>query len=393
MKRMKRVVLVVLDGAGIGALPDADKYGDAGANTLGHVLEQMRPSLPNLTSMGLGNIADWAEYADDEPIGCFGFMVEQSPGKDTTTGHWELAGLQLTKPFPTYPNGFPKEVIDAFEKETGMQILGNKPASGTQIIEELGPEHLRTGKLIVYTSADSVFQIAAHESVVPPLTLWDICRQARRVLTGDHAVGRVIARPFTGEPGSFVRTDNRKDFSVDPLGETMLDVLKAAGLNVVGIGKIEDIFNHRGLTSSDHAAGNEACIESLIDHLKKDDRRGLIFVNLVDTDMKYGHRNDVPGFAACLEAFDKKLPEIIRQLDEDDLLIITADHGCDPAYPSTDHTREYVPLLVWGLGIEEGVNLGQRDTFADVAKTTLDALGVKNKLPGKSFYAALNPMD
>ncbi len=393
MKRMKRVVLIVLDGAGIGALPDAKKYGDAGANTLGHVLEQMNPSLPNLSSMGLGNIAGWADYADEESIGCYGMMAEKSPGKDTTTGHWELAGLQLKKPFPTYPNGFPKEVIEAFERETGMEVIGNKPASGTQIIEELGPEHLRTGKLIVYTSADSVFQIAAHESVVPPLTLWDICRQARRVLTGEHAVGRVIARPFTGNPGSFVRTDNRKDFSVDPLGETMLDVLKAAGMNVVGIGKIEDIFNFRGLTSSDHAAGNEACLNSLVDCLKKDSRRGLIFVNLVDTDMKYGHRNDVAGYSACLEAFDKRLPEIIRLLGEDDLLIITADHGCDPAHPSTDHTREYVPLLVWGLGIEEGVQLGTRDTFADVAKTTLEALGVRNSLPGKSFYSALNPME
>ncbi len=393
MKRMKRVILIVLDGAGIGALPDADRYGDAGANTLGHVLGQMNTSLPNLSSMGLGNIEGWIDYMDEEPIGCYGKMAEKSPGKDTTTGHWELAGLQLKKPFPTYPNGFPKEVIEAFEKETGMEVIGNKPASGTQIIEELGEEHLRTGKLIVYTSADSVFQIAAHESVVPPLTLWDICRQARRVLTGDHAVGRVIARPFTGNPGSFVRTDNRKDFSVDPLGETMLDVIKAAGMNSVGIGKIEDIFNFRGLTSSDHAAGNEACVDSLIEMLKKDGRRGLTFVNLVDTDMKYGHRNDVAGYSACLEAFDKRLPEIIRLLNEEDLLIITADHGCDPVHPSTDHTREYVPLLVWGLGIQEGVNLGVRDTFADVAKTALDALGVKNNLPGKSFYADLNPGD
>lgn len=393
MKRMKRVILIVLDGAGIGALPDAQKYGDAGANTLGHVIEQARPSLPNLSSMGLGNIAGWKDYEDEEPIGCYGRMMEKSPGKDTTTGHWELAGLQLNKPFPTYPDGFPKEVIDAFERETGMQVIGNKPASGTQIIEELGPEHLRTGDLIVYTSADSVFQIAAHESVVPPLTLWDICRQARRILVGDHAVGRVIARPFTGKPGSFVRTDNRKDFSVDPLGTTMLDVLKGAGMDVLGVGKIEDIFNHRGLTRSSHTAGNPACIDATLDFLKKDYWRGLMFVNLVDTDMKFGHRNDVHGFAASLEEFDKRLPEIIRQLKEDDLLIITADHGCDPTDVSTDHTREYVPLLVWGLGIDEGVELGTRSTFADVAKTALDALGVKNTLPGESFYADLNPLD
>lgn len=393
MKRMKRVILIVLDGAGIGALPDANKYGDSGANTLRHVLEQARPSLPNLTSMGLGNICGWSEYADEEPIGCFGRMAEKSPGKDTTTGHWELAGLQLKKPFPTYPKGFPAEVIKAFEQETGMKVIGNKPASGTAIIEELGPEHIRTGDLIVYTSADSVFQIAAHESVVPPLTLWDICRQARRLLKGEHAVGRVIARPFVGEPGAFVRTDNRKDFSVDPLGETMLDVLKSARKDVLAVGKIEDIFNHRGITRSDHAAGNTACINSTIEFLKKDYWQGLMFVNLVDTDMKYGHRNDVPGFAAALEEFDQRLPEIIRLLNEDDLLIITADHGCDPAYPTTDHTREYVPLLVWGLGIDMGVDLGTRATFADVAKTTLDALDVKNSLPGTSFYADLNPMD
>lgn len=393
MKRMKRVILIVLDGAGVGALPDAQKYGDAGANTLGHVIETARPSLPNLSSMGLGNIAGWKEYMDEEPIGCYGRMMEKSPGKDTTTGHWELAGLQMDKPFPTYPNGFPKEVIDAFEKETGMKVIGNKPASGTQIIEELGAEHLRTGSLIVYTSADSVFQIAAHESVVPPLTLWDICRQARRVLSGEHAVGRVIARPFKGEPGSFVRTDNRRDFSVDPLGTTMLDVLKSEGMDVLGVGKIEDIFNHRGLTRSNHAAGNAACIDATLEFLKKDYWRGLMFVNLVDTDMKYGHRNDVQGFAAALEEFDKRLPELIRQMKEDDLLIITADHGCDPADISTDHTREYVPLLAWGLGIDEGVELGTRSTFADVAKTVLDALGVKNALPGDSFYEALRPME
>ena len=393
MKQMKRVVLIVLDGAGIGALPDAKKYGDAGANTLGHVLEQARPHLPNLTSMGLGNISGWPDYSDDEPIGCYGRMMERSAGKDTTTGHWELAGLTLAKPFPTYPNGFPKDLIDAFKRETGMGVIGNKPASGTAIIEELGSEHLRTGDLIVYTSADSVFQIAAHESVVPPLTLWDICRQARRLLVGEHAVGRVIARPFTGEPGSFVRTDNRKDFSVDPLGETMLDVLKAARKDVLAVGKIEDIFNKRGITRSNHTAGNPACIDATIEFLKKDYWSGLMFVNLVDTDMKYGHRNDVPGFAAALEEFDRRLPEIIRLLKEDDLLIITADHGCDPAYPTTDHTREYVPLLVWGLGIEEGVNLGTRATFCDVAKTTLEALGVKNKLPGTSFYGQIALQD
>jgi len=387
MKKMKRVVMIVLDGCGIGELPDAAKYGDAGADTLGHVLSRQHPSLPNLSALGLGNIRGWKEYADEEPIGCFGKMAEKAPGKDTTTGHWELAGLQLSRPFPTYPNGFPEEVIRAFEEETGMTVIGNKPASGTAIIEELGPEHLRTGSLIVYTSADSVFQIAAHEGVVPVLTLWDICRRARRILTGEHAVGRVIARPFVGQPGSFTRTDNRRDFSVDPLGETMLDVVKAAGKDVIGVGKIEDIFNHRGLTRSDHAAGNPACIDSTVAFLKRDNWQGLMFVNLVDTDSKYGHRNDVPGYAAALEEFDRRLPEMIRLLGEDDLLMITADHGCDPAYPTTDHTREYVPLLVWGLGLKEGVDLGVRTTFADAAKTALEALDIENTLPGTSFYA------
>ena len=386
MKKMKRVVMIVLDGCGIGELPDAGQYGDAGSDTLGHVLAQMHPSLPNMSSLGLGNIRGWADYADEEPIGCYGKMAEVAPGKDTTTGHWELAGLQLKKPFPTYPHGFPREVIEAFEEETGMTVIGNKPASGTAIIEELGPEHLRTGSLIVYTSADSVFQIAAHEGVVPVLTLWDICRRARRILTGEHAVGRVIARPFVGQPGAFVRTDNRRDFSVDPMGDTMLDIIKDAGRDVIGVGKIEDIFNHRGLTRSDHAAGNPACIDSTVAFLKKDNWQGLMFVNLVDTDSKYGHRNDVPGYAAALEEFDRRLPEIIRLLGEDDLLMIVADHGCDPAFPTTDHTREYVPLLVWGLGLQEGVDLGVRSTFADAAKTALDALGIENSLPGTSFY-------
>ena len=389
MKKMRRVVLIVLDACGIGELPDAAKYGDVGANTLGHVVEKMKPELPNMSSLGLGNISGWKDYMDEEPIGCYGKMAEQAPGKDTTIGHWEMAGLIMDKPFPTYPHGFPKEVIDQFEEETGMQVIGNKPASGTQIIEELGPEHIQTGKLIVYTTADSVFQIAAHEGIIPPMDLWHICRQARRILTGENAVARVIARPFVGVPGAFERTANRRDFSVDPMGDTMLDVLKSAGKDVIGVGKIEDIFNHRGLTRKDHAAGNPACIDSTIEFLKKDYWSGLLFTNLVDTDMLYGHRNDPEGFARALEEFDRRLIEIIRLLKEDDLLIITADHGCDPCDVSTDHTREYVPLMVWGLGINEGVNLGVRKTFADVAKTTLEALGVPNTMPGTSFYRQL----
>ena len=386
MKKMKRVVLVVLDGAGAGYQQDADKYGDVGANTLGHVIEQMHPDIPNLTELGLLKTIGMHPAEEDEPFGCYGTMIERAAGKDTTTGHWEIAGLTLEKPFPTYPNGFPKKVIDAFEKETGMGTIGNKVASGTAIIEELGPEHIHTGRLIVYTSADSVFQIAAHEAIVPPTELWHICRTARRLLKGEHNVGRVIARPFVGNPGSFVRTGNRRDFSVDPVGKTMLDVIRSEGMDVLGVGKIEDIFNHRGLSQSNHAAGNEACTDAIIDFMKKDHWRGLLFANLVDTDMLYGHRNDVAGFARALEDFDRRLPEIMRLLGEDGMLIITADHGCDPAYPTTDHTRERVPLLVWSLGLEEGVDLGERSTFADVSATVLEALGCRQRLDSTSFY-------
>ena len=389
MKRMKHVVLVVLDGAGAGYQPDADKYGDVGANTLGHVIEQEHPEIPNLTEMGLLKTIGMHPEDEDDPIGCYGTMLERAAGKDTTTGHWELAGLTLEKPFPTYPNGFPQEVIDEFERETGMGTIGNCVASGTEIIERLGPEHIRTGKLIVYTSADSVYQIAAHEAIVPPTELWHICRIARRILKGEHSVGRVIARPFIGNPGAFVRTGNRRDFSVDPVGKTMLDVIKGDGMDVLGVGKIEDIFNHRGLTQSNHAAGNEACTDAIIEYMKKEHWRGLLFANLVDTDMLYGHRNDVPGFARALEAFDRRLPEILKLLGDDGMLIITADHGCDPAYPTTDHTRERVPLLVWGLGLEEGVDLGERATFADVSATVLEALGCRQRLDGTSFYKTI----
>lgn len=387
MKKMKRVVVVVLDGAGAGWQHDAAKYGDEGSNTLKHVIEQANPTIPNLEELGIKHLLGIQGPDADDPIGCYGTMFEQAAGKDTTTGHWEIAGLTLREPFPTYPNGFPKEVMDAFEAETGMGTIGNKVASGTAIIEELGAEHLRTGKLIVYTSADSVFQIAAHEKIVPVSTLWDFCRDARRILTGEHNVGRVIARPFEGEVGHFVRTANRRDFSVDPTGKTMLDVLKNGGWDTLAVGKIEDIFNHRGITQSNHAAGNPACIDATIEFLKKDRWKGLMFVNLVDTDMQFGHRRDVPGFAKSLEQFDQKLPEIMRLLGEDGLLIITADHGCDPSFTKhTDHTRERVPLMVWGLGVEEGVNLGERKSFADVSATVLEALGCNEKLDGESFY-------
>jgi len=383
--RIKRVVFIVLDGLGIGGASDAASYGDVGANTLKSVVEKGKPNIPNLTDLGLLNAAGLSGAIDD-PLGCYGAMSEKAAGKDTTSGHWELAGLTLKTPFPTFPNGFPQELIEQFEEEIGMKTLGNVAASGTEIIERLGSEHLRTGDPIVYTSADSVFQIAAHEAIIPPTELWHICRVARKILTGPWAVGRVIARPFLGNPGSFTRTGNRRDFSIDPLGRTVLDVLKDAGRDVIGIGKIEDIFNHRGLTSSNHAAGNPACIEAVLETLKKDSWKGLMFVNLVDTDSMYGHRNDIPGFARALEDFDEALPEIMRLMGEDTLLMISADHGVDPGYPGTDHTREHVPILCWSLSAQEGINLGLRATFADASATVLDALGVKGALDGTSFW-------
>ena len=383
MNKIKRAVTIVLDGCGVGGAPDAAKYADAGANTLKHVWDLKHPDIPNLMELGLGRILGVED--DDEPVGCYGRMREKAAGKDTTTGHWEIAGLTLKKPFPTYPNGFPEALIRKFEEETGMGVIGNRPASGTEIIQELGNEHYVTGKLIVYTSADSVFQIAAHEDVVPVQELYHICRTARRLLKDDDCVGRVIARPFVGSAGAYVRTGNRRDFSVDPFGDTMLDVIKRNRMDVIGVGKIEDIFNHRGLTQSDHAAGNDACIASALRFLKRD-WRGLMFVNLVDTDALYGHRNDVDGFAESLEAFDSYIPEILGRLGDDGMLILTADHGCDPTYPGTDHTREEVPLMVWGLGLNEGVNLGTRASFADVGKTVLDALGLENELDGESFF-------
>ena len=386
MKKMKRVVILVIDGLGAGWQDDAGKYGDKGADTFGHVFETQHPDLPNLQDLGLLAATGYQNVEEETPLGCYGVMHENAAGKDTTTGHWEIAGLTLKKPFPTYPHGFPPEVIEAFERETGFQVIGNKPASGTAIIEELGPEHLRTGKLIVYTSADSVFQIAAHESIIPPTELWHICRIARRLLVGEHAVGRVIARPFEGAPGSFVRTGNRRDFSLDPTGDTLLDVLKEENFDVLGVGKIEDIFNHRGLTKSDHAIGNEACLQSTIDFLKKPNWKGLLFTNLVDTDSKCGHRRDPEAYAQALEAIDRRLPEVLRYLGEDGMLMVCADHGCDPTFTGSDHTREKVPLLVYGLGLQEGVNLGVRKTFADVSATALEALGAKARLDGTSFY-------
>ncbi|NLL18467.1 MAG: phosphopentomutase [Clostridia bacterium] len=371
----KRVMLIVLDSVGIGALPDAYLYGDEGSNTLGNIARQVKLSLPNLRRLGLGNILPLEGIPPvPAPLGAYGKMGELSPGKDTTTGHWELAGIVLDKPFPLYPKGFPREIIDAFEKRIGKKVLGNKAASGTVIIEELGEEHMATGSPIVYTSADSVFQIAAHEEVIPLEELYEMCRVAREILQGDHAVGRVIARPFVGTPGKFQRTANRHDYSIDPPSPTMLDLIKNRGLEVVGVGKIGDIFSGKGLTKSIPTKSNADGIDRTIAAWRSV-KAGLVFTNLVDYDMKYGHRNDVEGYAKALEEFDHRLPEIMDQLKEEDLLIITADHGCDPTFPGTDHTREYVPVLVFGAKVKAGVNVGIRQSFADVGATVTGYLG------------------
>ncbi len=384
---MKKAILIVLDGVGCGSAPDAKAYGDEGANTLGHVIEEANPHLPHLRGLGLGRLPSLSGGA--EPVsGAYGRLTEQSAGKDTTTGHWEMAGVKLAAPFPTFPDGFPPEVMEPFERAIGRGTLGNYASSGTEILVTLGEEHMKTGKPIVYTSADSVFQIAAHEDIIPPEELWRICEVARGILAGPYSVGRVIARPFVGQPGAFTRTGNRRDFSVPPPSDTMLDVMKRAGLDVVGVGKIEDIFAHRGLTASDHASGNPACIASTLAQMEKP-VNGLIFVNLVDFDMVYGHRNDTDGFARALEAVDLAVPDLMARMGDDDLLLFTADHGCDPCYPGTDHTREYVPLLCWRRGIG-AVDLGTRATFGDIAATVLDMFGLPERLCGASFYRALN---
>lgn len=381
----RKVILIVLDSVGIGALDDAAAYGDAGADTLGHVIHTCRPNLPNMMALGLGNI-DGAGFpgAAPAPIGCYGRLCEVSAGKDTTTGHWEIAGVQLARPFPTFPQGFPREFIERFEQAVSRGTIGNKPASGTAILDELGEEHIATGKLIVYTSADSVFQIAAHEVVVPLDELYRDCEIARRMLCGDLEVGRVIARPFMGErAGAFRRTSARRDFSAMP-PETMCSLLEKSGRTVYGVGKIEDIFAQKGITRSNHAAGNAACMEATFAAMDED-FDGLLFVNLVDFDMVYGHRRDVQGYAAALEAFDAQLPAVMEKMGEQDLLILTADHGCDPCHTGTDHTREHTPLLVWGRGVRGGVNLRTRRTYADISATVLDFFGIENTLKGTSF--------
>ena len=382
----KKVILIVLDSVGIGAAPDSAAYGDAGADTLGHIVAKCQPDLPNLYRLGLGNISGaHLDHHEKSPIGCFGKCTEVSAGKDTTTGHWEIAGAQLMKPFPTFPNGFPESFLRAFEEATGRGTLGNKTASGTAILDELGEEHMKTGKLIVYTSADSVFQIAAHEEIVPLQELYRYCRIAREMLKDDMEVGRVIARPFVGEhAGAFKRTGNRRDFSALP-PTTCCDLLKEHGKTVYGIGKIEDIFAEKGITKSNHAAGNPVCMEATFQAMEED-FDGLLFVNLVDFDSIYGHRRDVKGYAEALEAFDRRLPKLMEQMGDEDVLMLTADHGCDPTYSGTDHTREYIPILAWGKNLRGGVDLGVRATYADISATVLDCFGIPNTLCGKSFY-------
>lgn len=385
----KRIFWIVLDSVGAGALPDAESYGDAGANTLGHIIAQKQPKLPNMAQMGLGLIPNVGGPTPVDGAGAYGRAIEVSAGKDTTTGHWEMAGLRLDKPFPTYPNGFPPEVIKAFEEAIGTKTLGNYPASGTAILDELGEEHLRTGYPIVYTSADSVFQIACHEDIFPPEKLYELCRTARGILQGEHAVGRVIARPFVGtHKGAFTRTPHRRDFSLEPTGRTVLNALKDRGLFTMGIGKIEDIFCMNGLCESDHAAGNPACVDALMKVMSRD-FNGLVFVNLVDFDSVYGHRRDVAGYAQALEYFDERLDEIKAAMREDDLLILTADHGCDPSYTGTDHTREYIPILVWHPTMKGLTDLGTRRTYADIAATIAELFGAPERFGAESFAGLL----
>ena len=386
---MKKVVLIVLDSFGVGEMPDAAAYKDEGSDTLGHIAKSTNLQIPNLIQLGLGNIDGVTAIAKErKPIGNYGKCAERQPGKDTTGGHWEIAGLVLNKGFPVFPHGFPKEVLNEFYERTGLEVLGNYAASGTEIIKELGDEHVKTGKPILYTSADSVMQIAAHEAVIPLQRQYEICEVVRQFMHGDYGVGRIIARPFTGECGNYMRTENRRDYSLAPPGDTILDTLVKSGLTVAAVGKIEDIFAHRGLTKVNHTKNNAGDIEATIAYMTED-FEGLIFTNLVDFDMLYGHRNDVKGYAKALEDFDRTVPSIISKLSENDMLIITADHGCDPTTPSTDHSREYIPLIVYGTHLKNGVNLGIRNTFADIGATIIDYFGLKKWHTGTSFLPSI----
>ena len=386
---VKRVFLIVLDSCGAGALPDAAAFGDAGTNTLRSCFDSGLLSIPNLVRAGIGSIEGLAFLGKtDAPAGAVGRMAEKSMGKDTTIGHWEIAGLISPKPLPVYPQGFPEEVLAPFRRATGRGVLANAPWSGTEVIQRYGKEHMETGDLIVYTSGDSVFQIAAHEEIVPPELLYQYCREARKLLTGNHAVGRVIARPFVGQPGSFVRTPNRHDFSLEPPGRTLLTAVQEAGLSSIGVGKIHDIFAGVGLTEYVYNKSNADGMAHTDDYAGRD-FRGLCFVNLVDFDSMYGHRRDPAGYARALNQFDAWLGNFLPRLGPEDVVLITADHGCDPGYgKSTDHTREYVPLIVLGQQIRPGT-LGTRESFADIAATVAQMLGVALDTPGKSFLSEI----
>ena len=382
---MKRIFLFVLDSCGVGTAPDAELFGDVGADTLRSCAKSPKLHIPNLLKAGLGNIEGLAFLgATDAPIGAYCRLAEKSMGKDTTIGHWEISGLISPQPMPTYPEGFPDELLKPFREATGRGILANAPWSGTEVIDAFGEEHQKTGDLIVYTSADSVFQIAAHEDIVPPEQLYEYCRIARKLLTGKHGVGRVIARPFIGEPGSYKRTANRHDFSLEPPGKTLLDALEEKGLASIGVGKIYDIFAGRGVTEHVYNKSNADGMNHTTNYAKQD-FNGLCFVNLVDFDMQFGHRRDIDGYAAALSEFDAWLGEFMKELQPDDVVMITADHGCDPGYTATtDHTREYVPLLVLGEKVKPA-NLGTRDSFADIAATIAQMLQVDYETPGQSF--------
>ncbi|MGN0160724.1 MAG: phosphopentomutase [Lachnospiraceae bacterium] len=384
---MNRVIWIVLDSVGMGAMPDADRFHDEDANTILHVAERCKDfRIPNMVSLGYGNIDGMQGIPKcDLPLGCFARLEEISNGKDTTTGHWEMVGIRTEQAFPVYPEGFPKEVIDAFCRECGIEgVLGNKPASGTEIIKELGEEHEKTGWPIVYTSADSVFQIAAHEEVIPPSKLYEMCRIARKILDGEHRVARVIARPFVGSKGVYERTANRRDFSIEPDRDNLLVRMKEAGHNVVGIGKIEDIFCGCGITEAIHTKNNMDGVDVTLQCMDRFSS-GLIFTNLVEFDSKWGHRNDYEGYAKGLMEWDERLPEILEKMTNEDLLVITADHGCDPTTPGTDHTREYVPLLIYGKNIKSNVNLGTIQSFASIGQTLADIFKIEPLSIGKDL--------
>ena len=391
--KFKRGIILVIDACGVGELPDAADYGDIGSSTIPNVARAADGlNMPNCQKLGLGNIVEIEGVPPAEkPLGSFGKMAERAVGKDSISGHWEMAGVVIEHPFPTFPDGFPKDLVERFEKEANVKTIGNVAASGTEIIERLGKEHIDSGAIILYTSADSVFQLAAHEDIISVERLYEICVIAREMLSGTFGVGRVIARPFTGKPGKFVRTASRRDFSLEPPADTILDLLHKSGRRILSIGKIYDLFVGRSITHKIKTAGNNEVMRNIIEAIENSSEYDLIFANCVDFDEKWGHRNDEKNFARSLEEFDVQLGELLGKLRDDDLLIITADHGCDPTIKtSTDHTREYVPLLVYGKNAKAGFNLGTRETFADIACTLAEVFGLEHKFTGNSFFESIN---